>query len=121
MSLRPSAVPAVPQSRDALDDLLPAFNAGGRAVRPLGRWRDTDAARDTRDRDIVLTAIARLPEPHQTIYRLHDGQGMSKDDLARQLDLPLDEVARMLHRARCALITLLDPHFREDSDVAVRT
>lgn len=121
MSHRPTAVPAVLQSRDALDDLLPTFDASGRSVRPHGRWRDADPASDPGDRELVRTAIARLPEPYRSIYRLHDGQGMSKDELARQLDLPRDEVARMLHRVRCALVTLLDPHFREDSDVAART
>lgn len=121
MSHRHSTVPAMRPSPDELDDLLPAFDAGGRAVRPHGPWRDTDPTSDQRDRDIVLAAIARLPEPYQAICRLHDGQGMSKDELALQPDLPRDEVARMLHRARCALITLLDPHFREDTDVAPRT
>lgn len=120
MSHQQSTVPAMRRSRDALDDLLPAFDASGRSIRPHGLWRDADLAGDERDRDIVLAAIARLPEPYQSICRLHDGEGMSKDELARQLDLPRDEVARMLHRARCALITLLDPHFREDSDVALR-
>jgi RNA polymerase sigma-70 factor (ECF subfamily) len=120
MSHRHSTVPAMRPSRDELDDLLPVFDTSGRAVRPHGPWRDTDAASDERDRDIVRAAIARLPDPYQTIYRLHDGQGMSKDALARQLDLPRDEVARMLHRARCALITLLDPHFRENPNVAPR-
>lgn len=107
-------------SGDELDDLLPAFDASGRAVRPHGPWRDTDPASDHHNREMVRAAIARLPEPYQSIYRLHDGQGINKDELAQQLDLPRDEVARMLHRARCALITLLDPHFREDSDVAPR-
>ncbi|MEK6702464.1 MAG: sigma-70 family RNA polymerase sigma factor [Planctomycetota bacterium] len=120
MSLRQSTVPAMRCSSDALDDLLPAFDASGRAVRPHGPWRDTNAASDELDREIVLAAIARLPDPYQTISRLHDGQGMSKDELAQQLDLPRGEVARMLHRARCALITLLDPHFRENPNVAPR-
>jgi len=105
---------------DELDSLLPKFDAGGRAVRPHGPWRDIDPASDDRDRELVLAAIKRLPEPYQSISRLHDGQGMSKDELARQLDLPRDEVARMLHRARCALVTLLDPHFRENHNVAPR-
>lgn len=120
MSLQPSAVAAVPQSREQLDNLLPAFDAGGRFILPHGPWRDTDLASDERDRDIVLAAISRLPDPYQTIYRIHDGQGLSKDKLARQLDRPPNEVARLLHRARCALVTLLDPHFREDPDVAPR-
>lgn len=111
--------PAAPYG-DQLDDLLPAFDTGGSAVRPHGPWRNTDPARDQRDRDIVLAAFSRLPEPYQSIYRLHDGQGMSKDDVARQLDLPREAVARMLHRARCALVTLLNPHFREDSADAAR-
>lgn len=98
MSLQPSAVSAVSQSRDALDELMPAMDAYGHVVHPRGPWRDTDAASDTPDRKSLLTAIARLPEPHKTIYRLHDGQGMCKDDLASQPGLPLDEVARVLHR-----------------------
>ncbi|MGD9791209.1 MAG: sigma factor-like helix-turn-helix DNA-binding protein [Phycisphaerales bacterium] len=118
MNLRPSAVPAVRPPRDELDDLLPAFDASGRAVHPHGPWRDIDPARQQRDREIVTAAISRLPEPYQTINRLHDGLGMSKDVIARQLDLPRDEVARLLHRARCALVTMLDPHFRKSSDVA---
>ena len=118
MSHRQSTVPAMRPSRDELDDLLPVFDVGGRAVRPHGPWRDTNAASDELDREIVRAAIERLPEPYQSISRLHDGQGLSKDSLARQLDMPRDEVARLLHRARCALITLLDPFLREDSDVA---
>jgi RNA polymerase sigma-70 factor (ECF subfamily) len=118
MSLPHSTVSARHPSRDELNDLLPAFDATSRAIRPHDPWRHIDTANNQRDREIVLTAIARLPEPYQSVYRLHDGQSMRKDKLARYLDLPRDEVARVLHRARCALVTLLDPHFRENPGVA---
>jgi RNA polymerase sigma-70 factor (ECF subfamily) len=120
MNLRTPVVPAIRPSRDELDDLLPAFDAAGRAVQPHGPWRPIDPVGRERDREIVRAAIARLPEPYRTIYRLHDGLGMSKDDVVHRLSMPRDDVARLLHRARCALVTLLDPHFREDTDVAAR-
>lgn len=100
-------------ARNDLDKLLPEFDTTGRAIRQYGPWRNIDPGGDQGDREIVLAVVATLPEPYQSIYRLHDGHGVSKDELARELDLPRDVVARMLHRARCALVTLLDPHFRE--------
>lgn len=120
MSLRPSPDPAIRPSRDEPDDLLPAFDAAGRALHPHAPWRPIDPASRERDREIVRAAIARLPEPYRSIYRLHDGLGMSTDDVAHRLSMPRDDIARRLHRARCALVTLLDPHFREGTNLAAR-
>ncbi len=122
MSFGQSPVPAGRPSQDELDDLLPAFDAGGHPVRPHGPWQDTGPASDEQcDGEIARAAIGRLPEPYQSIDRLHDNQGLSKSDAARHLDVPRDGVARMVHRARGTLATLLDPHFREDSDFATHT
>jgi RNA polymerase sigma-70 factor (ECF subfamily) len=45
---------------------------------------------------------------------LRDIEELDTEETAQLLDLTLNAVKIRLHRARQALRTLLDPHFRED-------
>lgn len=116
MSAHLSTHAARPKVGPTIADLLPAFDAAGQSVRPHRPWREIDPAKVARDRALVRAAVARLPEPHRTIYLLLAGGAMSADELARRLNEPREDIARLLHEARCALVSLLDPCFRKDSD-----
>jgi RNA polymerase sigma-70 factor, ECF subfamily len=69
-----------------------------------------DPARDTaeRERDAKLQAsFAELSEEHQTILALRVVEGLSYDDIARTLGIPMGTVMSRLSRARAELKTRL--------------
>jgi RNA polymerase sigma-70 factor (ECF subfamily) len=99
-----------------IDELLPTFHEDGHATNPAVAWREdaeTMLGRE-RTRSLVREAIDRLPESHRTILVLRDVEELDTEETARLLGLSTSAVKTRLHRARQALRTLLDPHFRED-------
>jgi RNA polymerase sigma-70 factor (ECF subfamily) len=50
---------------------------------------------------------------YRTVVVLRDIEEIHTEDVARMLDTSVGVVNTRLHRARQALRTLLDPHFRE--------
>lgn len=61
--------------------------------------------------EILLEAIEKLPFSHRTIVLLKDVEGLSYDEIAATLELPLGTVKSRLARARQALRKQLDPSF----------
>jgi RNA polymerase sigma-70 factor (ECF subfamily) len=61
---------------------------------------------------LVQGCIRRLPESYRTVLLLRDIEGIDTEETARLLGTSPGVVKTRLHRARQALRTLLDPHFR---------
>lgn len=55
----------------------------------------------------VECALRRLPEPHQAVLWLRDGEDLSYEEIARVLDVPVGTVRSRLARARIALRQLV--------------
>ncbi len=97
-----------------IDDLLPQFVADGHAAEPATAWDQTaDSLAEQRElRKVVRENIERLPELYRTVLLLRDIEELSTDETARLLGVTLTAVNTRLHRARQALRTRLDAHFR---------
>jgi RNA polymerase sigma-70 factor, ECF subfamily len=57
---------------------------------------------------ILQEAIARLPEHYRKVYELRDIDGVSGDDVARELKITASAMKSRLHRARAILRKHLD-------------
>jgi RNA polymerase sigma-70 factor (ECF subfamily) len=98
----------------AIEELLPSFSEDGHHLEPPLPWDkgvQADLLRSER-RQLVRAAIERLPANYREVLMLRDIEGMSTEETARMLDATPNAVKIRLHRARQALRTLLDPHFR---------
>jgi RNA polymerase sigma-70 factor (ECF subfamily) len=88
--------------------LLPRFDAEGRWAEPAPRLSAgllPAAERDAR----VRRAIDALPELYRVVILVCDVEGLSREEAAAGLGIPLGAVKLRLHRARQALLTLLGP------------
>jgi RNA polymerase sigma-70 factor (ECF subfamily) len=101
---------------ESLEPLLPAFKENGHHLDRFGQWDESAArlAEQQETRQIVRDAILSLPETYREVLILRDIEEMSTDETARTLGITANAVKIRLHRARLALRTLLDPHFRRD-------
>ena len=63
-------------------------------------------------RILVRRTIDHLPESYRTVLLLRDIEQLDTDETAAMLGITANAVKIRLHRARQALRTLLDPHFR---------
>jgi RNA polymerase sigma-70 factor (ECF subfamily) len=98
----------------SIDDLLPKFLSDGHQAEPAVEWRgspETVAQREE-TRALVRTAIEQLPETYRTVLYLRDIEGLETEETARLLGVTIPVVKTRLHRARQALRTILDHHFR---------
>ena len=55
------------------------------------------------DHGFVKEAVAQLAPRHREVLDLREGQGLSYQDIADQMDVPVTTVEALLHRARKAL------------------
>lgn len=95
-----------------LDRMQPSFNRGmfAETVQPWSPYRSAELA----DRkQIVHKAISRLPADYRTVVTLRDIQEYSTKEVAGMLGISRGAVRVRLHRARQALRSMLDGHFRE--------
>lgn len=67
----------------------------------------TEQVQDTERREALYRAIDSLPEQARTILLLRELQGLSYEEIAAALDLPLGTVRSRLARARSALAKTL--------------
>ncbi|MFZ4574123.1 MAG: sigma-70 family RNA polymerase sigma factor [Phycisphaerales bacterium] len=95
----------------SLDDILPAFDDSGRPSAPPARW--ASPGHDQETIALVRSSVEQLPDDFRTVLVLRDIEGLSTADVAAALELSEAAVKTRLHRARLALRSLLDPHFRE--------
>ena len=99
---------------EPIEALLPVYQEDGHPVEPFRSWAEpADAAMERREvRAIVRRCIDRLPETYRTVLLLRDIEGLDTEETAKVLGITPNAVKIRLHRARQALRTLLDPHFR---------
>jgi RNA polymerase sigma-70 factor (ECF subfamily) len=100
-----------------IDDLLPKFLDDGHQADPADQWREPSDVLVQREetRMLVRQAIDQLPENYRTVLILRDIEGLDTEAAAQALEVSVAVVKTRLHRARQALRTLLDPHFRGGS------
>jgi RNA polymerase sigma-70 factor (ECF subfamily) len=73
-------------------------------LRLADRGPAPDAVLERRELETALgRAIAELPEDHRIVVVLRDLEGLSYEEIARVLELPLGTVRSRLHRARTDL------------------
>jgi RNA polymerase sigma-70 factor (ECF subfamily) len=98
----------------SIEPLLPTFLEDGHPAHPAAPWQTGAAEVVERKelRQLVRDSIDRLPESYRTVLLLRDIEGLDTDETARLLEVTVGVVKTRLHRARQALRTLLDPHFR---------
>ncbi|MEE8104692.1 MAG: sigma-70 family RNA polymerase sigma factor [Planctomycetota bacterium] len=107
------------KSEPVLEDLLPEFLDDGHQADRAGSWgvaaqSSTESAADRAETlALVREKIDELPDSARTVLLLRDIEGLDTREVAQQLGIKEGAVKTRLHRARQALRTLLDPHFRE--------
>jgi RNA polymerase sigma-70 factor (ECF subfamily) len=99
----------------SIEDLLPHFGEGEHQLDPPAPWKATSETilQRQESRELVRQCISQLPESYRTVLLLRDIEGLDTEETAKMLDTSLGVVKTRLHRARQALRSLLDPHFRE--------
>lgn len=102
----------------AVEDLLPKFLEDGHRVVPSNEWSPSaeTALERSEVRTLVRSQIDRLPEAYRSVLLLRDIEELDTQETADLLGLTPNAVKIRLHRARQALRTLLDPHFRTEND-----
>jgi RNA polymerase sigma-70 factor (ECF subfamily) len=100
----------------SIEDLLPAFDESGHHAQSIGGWRHGPDERLLREetRAMVRRCIDLLPDDYRTVLMLRDIEQLSTEETAKMLGDAPNTIKTRLHRARQALRTLLDPHFRQD-------
>ena len=98
----------------SIEELLPAFLEDGHHAEDFQDWNQpTDRAMMRAEtRAIVRECIGSLPDNYRTVLILRDIEELDTDETAERLGMTPNAVKIRLHRARQALRTLLDPHFR---------
>ena len=97
-----------------IDGLLPTYYDDGHRRDPGPAWKAlaSDAER-AETREVVRRCIAQLPDSYRVVLVLRDIEELDTAAVAEHLGIEAGAVKTRLHRARQALRTLLDPHFRE--------
>ncbi len=100
----------------SIEDLLPKFDSTGHREQAGPAWRVTadQILSDRETRELVRKSIDELPDNYRLVLVLRDIEQMDTADVAQALGVEPGAVKTRLHRARQALRTLLDPHFRAE-------
>jgi RNA polymerase sigma-70 factor (ECF subfamily) len=98
----------------SIEALLPHFGEGEHQIDPPVSWKATPDAtvQNKETRELVQRCIGELPETYRIVLLLRDIEGLETEETAKILDTSTAVVKTRLHRARQALRSLLDPHFR---------
>jgi RNA polymerase sigma-70 factor (ECF subfamily) len=99
---------------ESIEPLLPVFRDDGHHAEQFQSWDDSAETEVSRreTQAIVRRCIDQLPEGYRTVLLLRDIEQLDTEETASMLDITTNAVKIRLHRARQALRTLLDPHFR---------
>jgi RNA polymerase sigma-70 factor, ECF subfamily len=91
----------------AMDDLLPRFDAAGHLVAEgTGHdWskRADEQLSDRQLREAIERAVQNLPEDYRIVFLLRDVEGFPSETMAEMLGISVGAVKSRLHRARLAL------------------
>jgi RNA polymerase sigma-70 factor (ECF subfamily) len=63
---------------------------------------------------IVRAAVERLPPHHRVVLLLREWEGLSYDEIAQALDLPIGTVRSRLHNALARLTSQLESALKEN-------
>jgi RNA polymerase sigma-70 factor (ECF subfamily) len=98
----------------SIEELLPAYLEDGHHAEDFQDWNQpVDRAMMRAEmRAVVRQCISELPENYRTVLILRDIEELDTNEAAERLGMTPNAVKIRLHRARQALRTLLDPHFR---------
>ncbi len=109
----------------SIEELLPVFQNGEHAQSPTP-WPSGMAGQTSGDsvthstglsiktRAAVLDALQELPDEYRTVLVLRDVEGLESKAVANSLGISDASVRQRLHRARQALMKLLEPALVED-------
>jgi len=102
------------QHEVSIDPLLPTFDKSGHHAQSIRGWRHRPEEELLREetRALVRRSIDMLPEDYRTVLLLRDIEQLSTEETAELLQANPGTIKTRLHRARQALRSLLDPHFR---------
>ena len=106
---------------DSIEDLLPKYTEDGHREdgykgNPTRHWKEPEHLLQRQEtRALVRECIDRLPETYRIVLLLRDIEELDTEEAAQLIGISPNAVKIRLHRARQALRTLLDPHFREDN------
>ncbi|MDX2147264.1 MAG: sigma-70 family RNA polymerase sigma factor [Planctomycetota bacterium] len=101
----------------SIEALLPRFEGGYHEQAPRA-WRAVtpEEASSIGKRGVVWQALDRLPDDYRTVVVLRDVEGMESKEVAASLGISDELVRQRLHRGRQALVKLLEPAMRADSE-----
>lgn len=100
----------------SIDELLPKFLPDGHQVRDTLEWSEPYRNLERRETHaLVRQGIDQLPASYRTVLILRDIEELGTEETAKMLEVTPNAVKIRLHRARQALRTLLDPHFRGEA------
>lgn len=99
----------------SIEDLQPKFREDGHHLEPPCPWSAEAEASLLRAerRALVRAAIDDLPPAYREVVLLRDIEGLSTEATGQLLGISANAAKIRLHRARLALRTLLDRHFRD--------
>ncbi len=106
---------------DSIEDLLPKYiedghREDGHRGNPTKPWKEPEGLLQRQEtRALVRESIDRLPETYRTVLLLRDIEELDTEEAVQLIGISPNAVKIRLHRARQALRTLLDPHFRDNS------
>jgi RNA polymerase sigma-70 factor (ECF subfamily) len=98
----------------SIEDLLPHFGEGEHQLDPPVPWKASPetSLQQQETCALVRLSINQLPESYRIVLLLRDIEGLDTEETAQMLGTSSGVVKTRLHRARQALRSLLDPHFR---------
>lgn len=99
----------------SIEELLPSFHEDGHHIEPQCPWSEQALQQlDRRETcTLVRDAIEHLPAKYREVILLRDIEGLSTEATSDLLATTPNAVKIRLHRARQALRTLLDRHFKD--------
>ena len=114
------ALDALRRRREDTDELDERIHAADHDDAPgsLGDANDPNPARATLRGELagqLRAAMATLSEQHRTILVLREVEGLSYEELAEQLDIPIGTVMSRLFHARRKMQAALRPYLDDDA------
>ncbi len=97
------AAQLVRRRRSRLQRWAQALGVFGDALAPAGRSSPEDLASTRQDMDRFEAAMARLTDEKRIVFLMVEREGLSGEEVARALDIPVNTVWTRLHHARTEL------------------
>jgi len=95
----------------SIESLLPQYKSDGHHADPPQRWTSVtnDVASRIEESELLWSAIDRLPPEYREVVVLREIEGIDSKSVAAELGISDALVRQRLHRARQALMKLLEP------------